>query len=303
MGARLPFTEKEAVQAGKPLPFSIFGPDGKLLLAQGQVVESERMCESLRDTGVTISRANGDAQVAASNAEPICPITKLSRDYVSQNRHTMAGLKMSRDGSEDYTTWVIGMNQRKVLILSQPIRPDKSLVPVLKGDTWTFRTFHATSVFRFSATILNVAFEPFPHLHIEMPRLVDKKSVRKSPRATVAMLSKARIGDKEEKCFVADLSAQGARVALPARLNLAKDDRIEVELTVKLADRQYPLKLDVKIASTYGASDPQHPEAAFYGLFFDQMDDADHILLHACVYEKLVTELDSLWQALSIPGA
>ncbi|HKO87531.1 MAG TPA: flagellar brake protein [Burkholderiales bacterium] len=307
MGARLPFTDKEAVQAGKPLPFSIFGADGKLLLAQGQLVASERLCESLRETGVSISRgATFDAQAAATlkeDEEKACPITRLSREYVKQNRRSIAGLKMSRtDTDEGYTTWVIGMNQRKSLILTQPMRSDKSLVPVLENDMWTFRTFHATSVFRFSASILKVSFEPFPHLHIDLPKLVDKKAVRKSPRAMIALLTTVKIGEKESKCFIADLSSQGARVALPSDAVIAKGDTIPMQFTLRVMDREYPLSLNAKVMSLYGQSDPQHPQVSFYGIFFENLPERELLILHGCVHERLSSELDSLWQALSIPS-
>src|SRR4051794_26868409 len=51
MSTAFPFTEKDRIQVGKPLPFSVFGADGKLLLAAGRVIESERLREMLLRIG------------------------------------------------------------------------------------------------------------------------------------------------------------------------------------------------------------------------------------------------------------
>ncbi|HLU76620.1 MAG TPA: flagellar brake protein [Burkholderiales bacterium] len=304
MSTREALLDPDAIETGKVLPFSVYAADGRLLLAQGQIVESERMCELLRTTGVSCSRT-GNPQDAANalkeEEERNCPILRLSRAYAQTARRSMSGLHMApSDSQEGYTTWVIGMHQRKSLILSHPVRPDKSLVPVLDGEQWVFRTFHATSVFRFTATVLKVSFEPFPHLHIDMPRLVDQRSVRKSPRAAMALVSEIKTATRKERCLVVDLSAQGARVATPNHLILAKGDKAQIELKLRVGEREYKLALDACIASTYGASDAQHPLASFYGLSFENLSDRDLLVLHGCVYERLASELDSLWQALSI---
>ncbi len=51
MSTAFPLTEKDRIQVGKPLPFSVFGADGKLLLAAGRVIESDRMREMLLRIG------------------------------------------------------------------------------------------------------------------------------------------------------------------------------------------------------------------------------------------------------------
>src|SRR5690349_7883720 len=43
--------ERDRIEVGKPLPFSVFTAEGKLLLAAGQVVASERLRELLLKTG------------------------------------------------------------------------------------------------------------------------------------------------------------------------------------------------------------------------------------------------------------
>src|SRR5690242_2571980 len=48
MGAGM---DNDRIVVGKPLPFSIFTADGKLLLAQGRIVESERLRDMLVRNG------------------------------------------------------------------------------------------------------------------------------------------------------------------------------------------------------------------------------------------------------------
>jgi hypothetical protein len=76
--------------------------------------------------------------------------------------------KARTETSEAFRTWVIGVHDR-IMIVAAPVRSDGALVAVIAGQVWLCRTFQATSAFRFRGTVLRVAFEPFPHVHVEVP--------------------------------------------------------------------------------------------------------------------------------------
>src|SRR5215467_3254170 len=81
--------DQDRIVVGKPLPFSIFTADGKLLLAQGRVVESERLREMLLRIGHHCDVTEGpdwkDRAAGERKDEPDPieenPLEALFRDY------------------------------------------------------------------------------------------------------------------------------------------------------------------------------------------------------------------------------
>lgn len=294
---------KEDIVVGKPLPFSIFGTDKTLLLAQGQLVESERVRDALIRNGVLqdAEQAQNDSNkgVEADNLR-LSPVALLRNDYHNLTSRARFGLRMSReDGGESYLCWVIGYVDRRGLIITAPHREDRSFVTVTEGQTWLFRTFYATAAFRFSAVVCKVIFEPLPYLHIQLPQLIDMRLVRKMPRAQ-ACLNITVSGKQKFHGLIVDMSVSGLRLALPSECILAKDQEVNMEFTVPLLGRQHPMKMKGRVMSSYGSADLKHPNIAFYGISIEPSADFDQIVLHAYVQQQLVIELDSLWQTLAM---
>ncbi len=71
--------DKRWLAIGKPLPFSIYDSQRKLLLAQGHVVESERSLQRLLDHGQyykpELSAAPRDVVEEALDPDPVDPLT------------------------------------------------------------------------------------------------------------------------------------------------------------------------------------------------------------------------------------
>ena len=66
--------------------------------------------------------------------------------------------------------------------MTAPARADNALAPISNGQVWFCRMFSSTSVFRFRGAILKVAFEPYPHLHVLVPEVIEKRNIRRTPR-------------------------------------------------------------------------------------------------------------------------
>ena len=293
------------IVVGRALPFSVYGADQTLLLAKGQIV-SERIKDALLRNGVMRSTAE-DADFAVGmpaeeeriEAPPPCPLQVLRNHYSKAFGSARLGFRMSRDErSEGYTAWVLGSHEQRGLILSAPVSRDNSLVAVADGQTWIFRAFYGTAVFRFSGVVRKVAFEPYPYFHLQLPPVIDMRKVRRRPRAQVAVPATVQVTTQIEAVIV-DFSSCGMRLATKPADTLEKGQPLNLQFAITVLDKVHEISLAATVVCIYGATDSRHPSINFYGLTILPSSDFEHMLLHAYVHERLVDELDATWKILA----
>lgn len=301
--------DKERIVVGQPLPFAIFSSEGSLLLAAGRVVESGYARQVLLNNG---SCRDPDAKSWATNVADddsterlrISPLVAFQTSYRRSNPARGFPLSMARnDTSEAFRTHVIGVHGQ-ILIVDAPRRQDGTMVAVLPRQTWLCRAFQSTSAFRFNGIVLKVVFEPFPHLHLEVPRTVEQRKIRNRTRATV-LVSGVIEAQSSAQCVVVDLSVSGGRIATSDNVVLERDQPIRIALSLEMIGSKYNLSLQATVARNFGANNPQHPRVVFYGVRFESLSQLDACVLNGFVNSELALELNGLWQVLSMssPGA
>src|SRR6266581_4089155 len=78
-----------------------------------------------------------------------------------------------------------------------------------------------------------LAFKPFPHLHLEVPRAVEKREIRNRTRATVLIGATLEL-PATTPCTVVDLSAGGGRIATANSVLLERDQPIRVAMKLEM---------------------------------------------------------------------
>src|SRR3984957_7681005 len=297
--------DKRWIAIGKSLPFSIYDSHRKLLLAQGHVVESERSLERLLEQG-TYYKAEAaayseDVVEEAADGDPVDPLTALGRDYSNIPQRARCGIKIApKETGDSYLCWVIGVSQEKrCLVMTPPVRPDKSLAAITKGQVWFCRMFSSTSVFRFRGAIAKVAFDPYPYVHILVPEVIEKRLIRQLPRALVSLQATLSTPDAHYVTVV-DLSVGGARIGVDKKLSLDVGAVVQLTTTLEVLGRRQELRLPAKVATVYGVADTRHPSIAFYGLAFDSLEERLTLMLHGYVQQQLASEYDGLGQVLAL---
>ena len=206
---------------------------------------------------------------------------------------------MSRDErSECFSCHVIGMAERRHLILSAPVREDRSYVAVSEGQTWLFRTFYATAAIRFSGKVEKLVFEPFPYFHVEVPAQVEMRHVRKMQRVTVCMDATLDLAQPAAG-LVLDLSGTGMRLCVAADTPLEEKQRFTIQFRVQVFDEWHPLTVQATVVRCLGAADPMHPQVQFYGIGLETQSERDRLLLHTFVQSCVIQELDGLSKVLA----
>jgi hypothetical protein len=305
MAANSPLLEKDQIVVGKPLPFSVFSHDGQLLLAAGRQVDSERTRQSLIKNGTHRSAfsGGGDERIKRDRYVDNAPhkpaaLLALQKDYGTTSLGRRFAVTMApNETHEAYSAWVVGATEQS-LILTAPLRSDGSLVAVTPGQVWLCRTFQVTSAFRFRATVLKAAFEPYPHLHLEVPKNVEKRKVRGRPRASVFVNASLDV-PPASPCVIVDLSVSGGRIAVDDTVKMERGHIAHLNVKLDMIDFHFDLSLKATIVGAFGASDGRHPAVAFYGVQFDSLSELESLILHGFVNQHLAVELNSLWQVLS----
>lgn len=289
------------IVSGKPLPFSLYDANRKVLLAaRGQIV-SDAMRARLRGHNLVAVAEEGHGSSATSSEEPdpepMCPLASL-RQQQAKLTTTRIGFRISRDErSDSYTSWVVGIGARRGLLLTVPSIGEQSYLNINEGQNWLFRTFHAVSAIRFSALIERVIFEPFPYFHVALPTALEMRNVRKLPRAS-ACLDATIVRDATIDALVVDLSAEGMCVALRKEQALKEGDQVEVRLRLPILDEAHELQVRGTVVRSKGALEAAHPDVVFFGLSIEPETALDRIVLHACVQERLAKDFDAFSRVL-----
>jgi len=318
--SHIAFKNPEAIVVGEPMPFSVYDTDRKLLLAKGLPVTSGRMRDVLlaqatyvptpeNDTGAAELSAPisawdtlaGDATKGAAPPAISGPLAELCRSYANYEERSRFGMRIGRDErAESYPAFVIGVvNEKRYLILSAPVNKENVLLPLVKDELWLCRLFNATTVFRFMGRILKVAYEPIPYIHVELPKTIERRMVRKQPRALASLA--ATLDDADgEPAIIVDISVSGVRLAVRATTPLEKNSTVPLLINITILKRLYPMRIIARITATFGAADPKFPHVHFYGAQFANLDSLTSLVLHGYVQEQLAAELDRLSRVLAI---
>jgi hypothetical protein len=298
--------DHDRIVVGKPLPFSIFTADGKLLLAQGRVVETERLRDMLVRNGHHSEETDGPGKKSRSASEreeeeaPVeeNPLDALHRDYAAGGDGQHLSISIAKgEIDKAFPVQLMGVHGQSIIVTA-PVHADGSLVPVLAGQVLVCRTFQLTSAFRFTAVAQKTAFEPFPHLLLQLKKEVEHRQIRGAPRARVALRAELQTNEKLA-CVICDLSTGGARIAIDiATFALEKGKKAKLLATLEVLQSKFVLELPVTVLNSMGPTDSRHPNCTFYGLKFDALGEREGLVLHGYVGEHLLSEFHSLWQML-----
>lgn len=320
------FQNHDAIVVGKPMPFSVYGADGKLLLAKDLPVTSERMREVILSQAtycVTAENDRGAAHLPTPSEQPSTPsptpqaaatpatltavvgaLADLRQQYSNDDDRSRFGLRIAKDEtSESFGAFVIGVvNDKRYVILTSPVDKQGKLVPIAPNEVWLCRLFNATTVFRFMGRVIKVTAEPLPHLHIELPANIERRTVRRQPRALSSLAATLRRPDGSPAIII-DISTTGVRLAVDLAVKLDKGALVPICTTIKMMDRLFELTVNGRVTAPFGASDPRYPGVHFYGVQFEDVNESAALVLHAYVQEQLTLEFDRLSRVLAIESA
>lgn len=176
-------------------------------------------------------------------------------------------------------------------------RPNHSIIvttPIINGSPMTLklgmglavRLFapQVNSACAFRTEVLHVSRAPYAHIHLAMPDTVVTGEVRKSVRAKVRLIVSIHHGPEfERQCsaLINDLSIGGARVTAK-HLPVASGDHIRISAQLEVSGVERIVTVNALVRSYQ-----EEEGSCSIGVQFNDMNDADRVMLHAYVLSNI----------------
>lgn len=290
---------RSSIKIGEELSHPIFGEDGQLLLAAGQIVQSEKQLDELEVKGLfqipqwasRVVHSRASAGTVAPKGEMRSATRKHEPEDPSESGNL---LKMSAEGSDEtFLVKLIGTIRRDAFLVTHPTK-DGALVFIKEGQFWDFRAFYGTSVYRFNVKVEKVVLAPFPLMIMSWPKetQVESKVIRAARRVTCDIPAAMRVGAEHETVngYINNISTGGIEFVTRHKLKAGRGDVVRIAFQITLGDRKYLLEPAVTVMSS---NREESDEQIKLGLAFSALDDREFAAIHAYVDHRLIQRIES----------
>ena len=202
-----------------------------------------------------------------------------------------------------YYVKVIGCLPGRSLLVTTPRVKGKALL-VREGQIYAARLLSGNNAFGFISSVLMACNRPYPYLHLEYPRHLERMVVRRAQRAAVDIIASAQKvdsghegeanaqGDGGHSVLIRDLSTTGSGLLAEHPLG-QEGELLTVSLKLEVSGVEQYLTLPAVIRNQREIEEEKRRDkfAYQYGVEFQMIEPNDAIVLHAFVYEKIVEAL------------
>jgi c-di-GMP-binding flagellar brake protein YcgR len=289
------------LRVGVPTPYPIFDAHGRLLLRAGEVVDSERALNALREMGLYSDVADTGAVAGgrAPEADPLPPPRPEPQEPVGIEKPFAAlklppGTVMHLDflgestGRPRVALRLIGHLEGGSVLVSA-INAQGSVVPFREGELVQAKVVAGNDLAAFTSLVQKVCFSPFPYIHLGYPDAVQMKVLRRHARVETRLIVAATREGAEAAGPVpglgVNLSASGMRFEAGVGL-LERGARVRVGLRLPTIGEERTLSIAAVVRSVATTSAP--PDKAHYGLEFDELSPVDRLVVEHFVFQGLL---------------
>lgn len=286
---------KSDVSIGHPLPYSIYDARHKLLLREGNVVESMAQLEGLSVRGLFREHARrsygGDGDINKDKGEQAAPERSFQLDEIRLQIGDLLQLQSQNEAVPSrYHVRLVGYAKGESVLVGMPA-VDGKLVLVREGQSFVVRLFSGKSAYAFPASVIKATNVPFPHLHLTYPLSVRGLVVRRSARADVNII--AAVTNAAGRSFaatIANISKQGALLVSRHPMG-AKGESLAVKFRVTVDDLDQYVTVTAAVRTlTPGLGAQGEGPSMLHGVEFVEVPPQDSLALAAFVYQKLLEQ-------------
>ncbi|MFJ3044222.1 flagellar brake protein [Herbaspirillum chlorophenolicum] len=302
---------------GQPVPWSIYNDSGELLLARGNLVESQNQLDGLVQQGLFrnekwSARPPAAAGTPTRPSEPVkaarmsdAPTPKpaaasstqetvVGMDEVRWQIGEVLSLQLQESPGVRYGVSLIGHIKNKSVLVTAPMQDGKYIF-VREGQSFVVRVFSGRRAYAFTAAALKYQHSPHAYLHLSYPREVRCAVIRQGARAKINLVASVSLDDAHSAAAtLTDLSMGGASGVMTQTL-AKKGVRGRLKFKVHVAGEDKYLNLEMILRSVErNAADNTNgngQEEIRHGFEFVDVSVTDRLILSAFVHQKLA-ELD-----------
>jgi len=186
-----------------------------------------------------------------------------------------------------YPVKFIGINPAASSIVSAPKTGKDTIYFVREGQMVTLRFVVKNVVSGFSTRVMCTRGQPYPYLHLEIPKEVQTVEVRKEIRVETEINSTVINKTHNSPALTAkmlNLSCSGGRIESKAKVALMGNI---LNLTMPLIIDNFEKIVTMNCAVTYVKED-EYNDSYLYGVNFEEIDDDDSVFLRGFIYQELL---------------
>lgn len=198
------------------------------------------------------------------------------------------------ESQERYYVKVIGYLHERSLIVTTPHVNGKFML-IREGQALAVRLLSGNSIMAFTVNVLRSCGRPYPYLHLSYPKEMQAIMVRNAQRVNFkcqAQVSPCKVEisalPPTYQIEVEDISTGGALFVSTQPLGLPKD-LLSVSLSLTVARALETLRLVSIIRNVRKRDNKDGKQEYLYGVEFQFADRQELVMLHAFVYEQIVT--------------
>lgn len=284
------------VAVGKPLPWPVYGPNKKLLLREGYVIETQKQLDVLVKDGVFRNPSwhpFGLRGRSAAHVEHKKPVEAETAHYSFEEMKPRVGdaIQIEVKG-ERFPVRLMGFVKGSTVMVTTPAI-DGNTILLREGQPVVVRSFSGKNAYGFSSGILRVCNVPLPYLHLAYPKEVQSVAVRRAARAefdligTVLNTSNPEIGTSRP-VRISDFSVAGASFSSSESVGV-KGDTLALSFRVRFneADTYPTVNCIVRSVVTEDSAGSAAGKLR-YGIQFTDIPSEVSLLMQNMVYRKLL---------------
>ncbi|MDQ7049181.1 MAG: flagellar brake protein [Enterobacterales bacterium] len=186
-----------------------------------------------------------------------------------------------------YPVKCIGINPVSSIIVSAPMTGKDTVYFVREGQNVTLRFVVKNVVSGFSTRVMLTRGQPYPYLHLEIPKDVQTVEVRKEIRVEtdidMTLLNKTS-KSPAMTAKMTNLSFSGGRVESSKEI-ASLGDVINIMMPLSIGNVEKLVTIDCKVSYMKEDNSDSHP---VYGVSFENIDEDDGLILRCFIYQELL---------------
>ncbi len=199
-------------------------------------------------------------------------------------------LQIGNSVDQRYPVKFYGINPKGSVIVSAPRSGADKMIFVRENQLVTLRFVAKNVASGFTTRVIATRGQPYPYLHLEIPKEIQTVEVRKEVR--VATDLSVTVMNKTHKspalaARMLNLSCSGCR--MESQIKMALEGNL-LNLTMKLDIEGIEKLVTMDTIATY-VKENEEDEIYVYGVNIEQIDDEDMITLRAYVYQQLLRSM------------
>ncbi|PCJ48287.1 MAG: hypothetical protein COA74_09205 [Gammaproteobacteria bacterium] len=207
---------------------------------------------------------------------------------------SMIQIQMLNDDTKWYKVKLIGYQKGFGLLISAPRSSGSELSMILRdGQPLNVRLKTAKYAVSFRTQIIEKRLTPYPHIHITVPNTLE--NVKPLKAEMMKLKEDATLINEDNDSHSAQVDVVGisfTEVKVKHSDTIAREDqRVTITMSFAFAGKRNVIVLEGRVTKV--EIEPVSKEN-LYIISYDELDQADQILLHAYIYERMLINLNIL---------